>query len=586
MRYSFVLEYVPGREMFIADFLSRSVDRHGPECRCKMMGTDIRLEDAFISMLTTVQVSDEITDRIRTEVRMDKAYENTVKGYATGFTTQKAGECGEYWSVREQLVMEDGLLYFEGRLVIPRGARPRVIEALHRGHVALATMQKRAKETAWWPAMTLDLKNKAHKCGDCQAELPMQQREPMQSFEIPAAPGLVVHADHFELSAREYLILVDGFSGWTEVFTSGSRKPAEVIRLLRSYITRHGIPRQFHSDQGSAFMSHEFRTTCQKWGIRVTEGSAKHPRGNAIAEAYVKKIKHILRTAKDEDDLAQAILAMHQTPVAPGRPSPAQLHFGRNLRDELHPTVVQTKVEWGEVREWKQAVAHERKKQFDRGTRELRELKVGELVLVRHQERWERAKVTKILARPRSYAVRVLATNRELERNRHLIREIDPESTNPALTKVNPSVLLQPRRPQLPLRLLMVPVPPVGAASTAPDPASRTPTPQPPPGQRTTPPTHRRPAPPATPDSGPPPLLSSPAAAGSAQSRRSYASAVQTPYHSDASDSSSSDRSVGSDTEYEDDDGDHQPTPPPRTPPSHITRAGRPVRQPNRYSPS
>ncbi len=185
-------------------------------------------------------------------------------------------------------------------------------------------MVKGARDTVWWPAMIRDLRNSVCKCGDCQTELPAQQRKPMLSFEVLAAPGLVVHADNFELAAKEYLILTDGFSGWTEVFTSASRRPSELARLLRVYMTRNGVPRRFHSDQGSAFTAAEFRDFCAKWGIMVTTGSAKHPRGNAVAEASVKKVKKILRTARDEDELAMALLAMHQTPIAPD-PGPAAL---------------------------------------------------------------------------------------------------------------------------------------------------------------------------------------------------------------------------------------------------------------------
>ncbi len=371
MRYTFKLEFMPGREMFVADFLSRSVDDSGPECRCRMMGTDIRLEEAFVSLVETTPIADELVEKIRRDAMTDPAYEATLRAYRTSFPPECGPVCGEYWAAREELTAEGGLLFYQGRMVVPRASRKRVIEGLHRGHVALASMKKRAQDTVWWPSVVNDMKLRAQRCGDCQQELPMQPREPMVSFEVPAAPGVVVHADNFELAAKEYLIVTDGFSGWAEVFTSQTRRPGEVIRQMRTYISRHGVPRQFHSDQGSAFVAAEFREFCRKWGIRVTQGSAKHPRGNAIAEAAVKKVKKILRTAKDEDELAQALLAMHQTPVAEGRPTPAQLHFGRNLRDELHPRVLQKAVQWEEVKEWKEAVAAERKYHFDKGTRPL-----------------------------------------------------------------------------------------------------------------------------------------------------------------------------------------------------------------------
>ncbi len=361
MRYTFSLEYLPGSEMIVADFLSRAVDKPGPECLCKMMNTDIRLEDAFISLLTTVQISDELTSRVKNDAATDPEYANMLKSYAAAYPHKDSAMTGEYWCAREHTVAEDGLLYYRGRLVIPKGARSRLLESLHRGHVGVHTMTKRAVETVWWPGLTNDLKMKAAKCAACQSELPMQQREPMLSFDVPPAPGLEIHADYFELTGKEYLLLVDGFSAWTEVFVATSRRPAELARLMRDYMSRNGVPRRFHSDQGTAFTSREFHEFCAAWGVTVTVGSAKHPRWNAIAEAYVKKLKRILRTARDDDDLAKALLALRQTPLAPGRPSPAQLHFGRNLRDELHPRVEQASTEWQNVHQWRTAAVAARK---------------------------------------------------------------------------------------------------------------------------------------------------------------------------------------------------------------------------------
>jgi hypothetical protein len=77
----------------------------------------------------------------------------------------------------------------------------------------------------------------------------------MMSHEIPEAPGLTVHADYFKAGGHEYLITVDGFSGWMEVMTVANRRPRELMRVVRVYMARHGIPRRFHADQGLTFES-------------------------------------------------------------------------------------------------------------------------------------------------------------------------------------------------------------------------------------------------------------------------------------------------------------------------------------------
>jgi transposase InsO family protein len=210
--------------------------------------------------------------------------------------------------------------------------------------------------------------------------LPRQQKETMISFDVPPGPGLVWHSDFFEWQAKEYVFFVDAFSSWVEVYRAKSRRPADLISVTRLHFMRQGIPRQVHADQGSAYTAAEFREFCEKWHVHLTWGSPKHPQGNAIAEATVKKIKHLMKGARTEDDFVAAFLAMNQTPMAPGRPTPAQLHMGRNVRDELHAQVDQEAVDWDQIRQWKEAKKAAEKVKYNKSARELSELSVGQKV--------------------------------------------------------------------------------------------------------------------------------------------------------------------------------------------------------------
>jgi hypothetical protein len=163
----------------------------------------------------------------------------------------------------------------------------------------------------------------------------------------------------------------------------------------------------------------------------------------------VKKIKHLFKGAKNEDELANAFLAMNQTPIAAGRPSPAEIHFGRNLRDELHVRVEQSCADWTDVTAWKKAKQSIAKEIYDRGTRELSELHEKERVLVWHNEKWERAVVRKKVAeRPRSYELQ-LDLGRRIERNRIKIRRVEKEERPKNEKTVSPILHFQQALPPL-----------------------------------------------------------------------------------------------------------------------------------------
>jgi transposase InsO family protein len=410
-----------------------------------MMGTDIAMDEAFVSMLSSVDLSNDVRELCVKERMNDQKYRAAADAYHKGWPASAKSDCGEYWSSRDELTVENDMLFFRGRLVVPHTARKEILLFLHRGHVGMNTMLKRANEAVWWPSIRNEVKKYVTQCGECQEARPAQRREPMMSFEIPEAPGLVVHGDYFELGANEYLVLVDIFSGWMEVMSANSRRPSELTRLFRVYMTRNGVPKKFHADQGSAFESAEFKNFCKEWGIEFSDNSPKYPRGNGIAEAFVKKAKHILATAKDDDDLTRAVLALMQTPVATGKPTPAQLHMGRTLRDQLHPDVSQAGLSWQNHVQWKQDRACKEKEYYDRGTRALGELQPGDLVQVWHREQWQRGEITKKMSRPRSYEVLIHGTGRRIERNRAQIRVLDAQTRQPCVKRSRPFSFFQQR---------------------------------------------------------------------------------------------------------------------------------------------
>ncbi len=222
-------------------------------------------------------------------------------------------------------------------------------------------------------------------------------------------------------------MITDVFSGWTEFFSIPSMTAGHLIRAVRKFVVRNGIPRVFVSDQGTAFTSSEFKDFCEKQGIVPRTNSPKHSQGNAHAEAAVKRVKKWLKRCTNEDDLCAAILAWRQTPMAEGRPSPAEIHMGRSLRDELSWKVQQRIVCWEDVKCWKVARNLVAKGQYDKRARNLNEFVAGEKVLVWNERSklWEQGTVKKKLDRPRSYLIS-LESGSEIERNR---RDLKPNKT-------------------------------------------------------------------------------------------------------------------------------------------------------------
>ena len=173
--------------------------------------------------------------------------------------------------------------------------------------------------------------------------------------EDPTYPFEAVCADFFQLGPKQtYLVVVCRFSNWITIFRLGSDTSANLISAMRQFMSIFGIPVSFTSDGATVFTSHEFEDFCQRLGVVHRISSAYHPRANKRAELAVKHAKRLIRGnisqsgSLDTDKVLQALLMHRNTPCPITGLSPAQVVFGRVLRDALplQPGKFQPRHDW------------------------------------------------------------------------------------------------------------------------------------------------------------------------------------------------------------------------------------------------
>ncbi len=423
LRYDFELLYQPGKFMSAPDAFSRApipAKREDIEFRSPLT-PDIDVREAFILMLVDLPFSERLISLLRSGATADSSYAAAVSGYHQSWPSSQREAIGQYWSSRHDFHVDDGLLFFGQKVVVPMDARPAFLEALHRGHVGVSTMLRRA-QSLWWPGMAGDCKDTVQGCVTCQINAPRQTREPMIFHEIPSAPGVVVSSDYAEFRGKSFVIIVDQFLGMAEHFAVADKTPRELIRCFLQFIARNGVPRLVVYDAQGSFISREFQQFCDRMNIKQVYCTPEHHQSNGLAESGVKRFKKWLASAKTDQELSLFMLQWAQTQLAPGRPSPAQIHFGRNLRDELHDRVEQAPVSWSDLKQWKEASREAVAQSYNRGTRQLTPLVVGDEVFVLIRDSWRTGVITKALDQPRAYAIRLHDTGRIIERNRKFLR--------------------------------------------------------------------------------------------------------------------------------------------------------------------
>ena len=122
---------------------------------------------------------------------------------------------------------------------------------------------------------------------------------------------------------------------------AGSKRSgsAGLIAHLRSFFSCFGVPVTLLTDGGPEFMTSQTSDFLKRWGVNHRVSSAYYPKSNGRAELAVKKVKHFLVSSigpfgnLDNDKFLKGMLQIRNTPDPDCKLSPAQIIFGRPLRD-------------------------------------------------------------------------------------------------------------------------------------------------------------------------------------------------------------------------------------------------------------
>ena len=260
--------------------------------------------------------------------------------------------------------------------------------------------------------------------------------------------------DYFQLEGWHYLVMVDRFSGWSEVrrakVYSGSKG---LITAMRQLFGIYGVPWEASSNQGREFESDETRDFFDRWGIDFQPSSAYHPISNGRAELGVKSMKRLLQDnigpegSLDTDEFLRAILAHRNTPDQLSKKSPAQVIFGHQLRDAL-PVFGGTDSVFDDDKVlplWREAWSLKERALRTRAARtvetltkrskDLPALRHGDTVFVQnqtgnHPNKWDRTGVVTECRPHNQYTVKIDASGRLTVRNRQFLRKFTPTREN------------------------------------------------------------------------------------------------------------------------------------------------------------
>ncbi|XP_032241511.2 uncharacterized protein K02A2.6-like [Nematostella vectensis] len=440
-KFDLQVNYKRGAEMYLADTLSRafrgqkrsaSRDDVGDVMLLgEMRGTTER-EVESIDMIQFLPVSEATQASLRQATEQDTAMRELKSIIRQGWPEVKDDvpvSIRDYYSFRDELSLQNGLVFKGERLVIPNSSRVEMLAKIHASHIGIQGCLRRAREVLYWPGMNKEVEEYVAKCEICNSHLSEQGKEPIICHEIPNRPWEKVGIDLFELNGKDFVLTVDYYSGFFEVDRLEGKTAKEVMRKIKPHVARHGIPDQIMSDNGPPFDSHEFRQFTNSYGIEHVTSSPGYAQSNGKVENAIKTAKNLMKKATESNkDPYLALLDWRNTPSETVGYSPVQRLFNRRTKTLL-PTSSRL-LKPSVPRDVRQKLTLQKARQslnYNCGAKELEELKQGDVVrlqptkTVGRAKQWKQARVEGKVD-IRSYQVRT-EDGRVYRRNRRHLRK-------------------------------------------------------------------------------------------------------------------------------------------------------------------
>lgn len=223
------------------------------------------------------------------------------------------------------------------RTYIPKSLRNSILGELHLGHLGSSKMKNLARSVVYWPNIDKDIENVTKECEACKKKLPAPSKE-WHPWEQASAPWCRIHLDFATYKNKLYLLIVDSYSKWLEVYPINSTSATNTIDILREVFARFGMPKMVISDNGPPFPSDELTNFLRKNGINTRFSAAYHPNSNGQVERYVRTFKEAMDAEPQtpiRTRIARFLLSYRRAPHSYTGYSPAELMYNRQIRTRL-----------------------------------------------------------------------------------------------------------------------------------------------------------------------------------------------------------------------------------------------------------
>lgn len=422
---------MPGKQLLLADCLSRAYLSAAEEEKTE-------LNYVVHSIVNKVCMSEINKSSYQVATRSDECLSQILKYLETEWPDYKklSSECKKFHKIKDEISVNEELLFFGDKLIVPAKFRGQIIDMLHASHLGVEKTRLRARRLFYWPGMSKDIEKQIQMCRICEKHRYSNSKEPLKQHESPKFAWEKISMDVFEHGGVSYLVIIDAYSNWLCVERLRDKSVDHIIKIITSQVfAKLGVPLEIRSDN-SPFNSRKFRELAEEFNLKLIFSSPRYPQSNGLAEKGVAIAKRILKKCLEEGkekEFQYRVLEYNATPLANMLLSPAQLFMGREIKTKIPTTTNNLKPHEVSADDVLERIERKKKLQaeyYNRTSKPLSNLKESDKIMFKKNERdWLHGTIVRKV-NERSYIVNDSEDNLFRRNRRHIRKSLNSAPQN------------------------------------------------------------------------------------------------------------------------------------------------------------
>ena len=254
--YDFQLVYRPGKQMIIADVLSRLPN---PEKNVEIpldvtvdyITLDVDDENACSIGMINFSINRRV--QLRETTTADPTQRALQRVFYSGWPDTRKDlpkDLRPYKSYRDEIGISDGVIFKGKKVIIPDALRSDILHQLHETHLRIEKTRLLMRESVHWPNIYKDIEMMVKRCAVCQESQTEHRQQPLLAHDVPSTPWTKVASDLFQIKGDNYLLVTDYHSKFYLVEKMHSTTSSSIANKSTQWFSTFEPPLEIVTDDG------------------------------------------------------------------------------------------------------------------------------------------------------------------------------------------------------------------------------------------------------------------------------------------------------------------------------------------------